>query len=146
VEHREGRGKPAVSPRVQPVRWRAPWRRDQREQSDVRVEQLYLYHVRAKSDDDGGATMARHLTPKEIALNRQELTCRAEIEKLEMQEAQLDLELEQDIGESGKMLVMYTLEALHKELLAKHRELEQIKNGRSFLYRGPFGDMERIKG
>jgi hypothetical protein len=63
-----------------------------------------------------------------------------------MQEARLDLELEQDTGESGKMLVMYTLEALHKELLAKHRELEQIKNGRSFLYRGLFGDMERIKG
>jgi hypothetical protein len=63
-----------------------------------------------------------------------------------MQEARLDLELEQDIAESGKMLVMYTLEALHKELLAKHRELEQIKNGRSFLYRGLFGDMERIKG
>jgi hypothetical protein len=98
-----------------------------------------------KSDDDGGATMARHLTPKEIALNRQELTCRAEIEKLEMQEAQLDLELEQDISESGKMLVMYTLQALHKELLAKHRELEHFKNGRSFLYRGPFEDMERIK-
>ena len=51
--------------------------------------------------------MARHLTQKEIALNQRELTCRAEIEKLKMQEAQLDLELEQDIGESGKMLVMY---------------------------------------
>ena len=63
-----------------------------------------------------------------------------------MQEAQLDLELEQDIGESGKLLVMYTLQALHKELLAKHRELEHFKNGRLFLYRGPFGDMERIKG
>jgi hypothetical protein len=34
-----------------------------------------------------------------------------------MQEAQLDLELEQDIGESGKMLVMYTLQILHKELV-----------------------------
>jgi hypothetical protein len=90
--------------------------------------------------------VGRHLTPEEIALNQQELACRAEIEKLEIQEVQLDLELEQDIGESGKMLVMYTLEALHKELLAKHRELEQIKNGRSFLYRGLFGDMERIKG
>ena len=90
--------------------------------------------------------MARHLTPKELALNQKELTCRAEIEKLEMQEAQLDLELEQDIGESGKMLVMYTLQVLHKELLAKNQELEHIKNGRSFLYRGLFGDMERIKG
>jgi hypothetical protein len=74
------------------------------------------------------ATMSRHLTPDEIALNQQEAICRDEIEKLEMQEAQLDLELEQDIGESGKMLVMYTLQALHKELLAKHRELEHIKN------------------
>jgi hypothetical protein len=72
--------------------------------------------------------MGRHLTPEEIALNQQELTCRAEIEKLEMQEAQLDLALEQDIGESGKMLVMYTLQDLHKELLAKHRELEHVKN------------------
>jgi hypothetical protein len=26
------------------------------------------------------------------------------------------------------MLVMYTLQVLHKELLAKHRELEHIKN------------------
>jgi hypothetical protein len=64
--------------------------------------------------------MGRHLTPDEIALNQQEAICRAEIEKLEIQEAQLDLELEQDIGESGKMLVMYTLQALHKDLLAKH--------------------------
>jgi hypothetical protein len=79
--------------------------------------------------------VGRHLTPEEIALNQQELACRAEIEKLEIQEVQLDLELEQDIGESGKMLVMYTLQALHKELLAKHRELGRIKNGRSFMYR-----------
>jgi hypothetical protein len=63
-----------------------------------------------------------------------------------MQESQLDLELGQDIGESGKILVMYTLGVLHKELLAKHRELEHIKNGRSFLYRRPFGHMERAKG
>jgi hypothetical protein len=90
--------------------------------------------------------MARHLTPKEIATNQQELTCRAEIEKLEMQEAQLDLEFGKDIGESGKMLVMYTLQVLHKEILAKHRQLEHIKNGRSFLYRGLFGHMERTKG
>jgi hypothetical protein len=90
--------------------------------------------------------MSRHLTSEEIATNQQELTCRAEIEKLEMQESQLDLELGQDIGESGKMLVMYTLRVLHKELLAKHRELEHIKNGRSFLYRGSFGHVERTKG
>ena len=49
--------------------------------------------------------MSRYLTPEEIALNQRELTCRAEIEKLEMQEAQLNFELEQDIGESGKMIV-----------------------------------------
>jgi hypothetical protein len=90
--------------------------------------------------------VSRYLTPEEIALNQQELTCRAEIEKLETQQAQLELELEQDIGESGKMIVTHTLQVLHKELLAKHRELEHIKNGRSFLYRGIFGDMERIKG
>jgi hypothetical protein len=90
--------------------------------------------------------MARHLTPEEIATNQQELTCRAEIEKLEMQETQLDLELGKDISESGKMLVMYTLQVMHKEMLAKHRELKHIKNGRSFLYRGLFGHMERTKG
>jgi hypothetical protein len=90
--------------------------------------------------------MLRHLTPEEIALNQQELTCRAEIEKLEMQEAQLDLELEQDIDESGKMLIMYTMQVIHAELLAKHRELAHIKNSRSFLYRELFGYMERTKG
>jgi hypothetical protein len=72
--------------------------------------------------------MSRHLTPEEIALNQEEARCREEIEKLEIQEAQLDLELDQDIGESGKMLIMYTLQGLHKELLAKHQELEHIKN------------------
>jgi hypothetical protein len=73
-------------------------------------------------------TTLRHLTPDEIALNQLELTCRAEIEKLEMQEAQLDTELDQDIDESQKMLALYTLRVLYKELLAKHQELEQIKN------------------
>jgi hypothetical protein len=73
-------------------------------------------------------TTLRHLTPEEIALNQLELTCRAEIEKLEMQEAQLDTELDQDIDESQKMLALYTLRVLYKELLAKHQELEQIKN------------------
>jgi hypothetical protein len=73
-------------------------------------------------------TTLRHLTPEEIALNQLELTCRAEIEKLEMQEAQLDTDLDQDIDESQKMLALYTLRVLYKELLAKHQELEQIKN------------------
>jgi hypothetical protein len=70
--------------------------------------------------------VGRHLTSEEIVPNQQELACRAEIEKLETQEAQL--ELEQDIGESFKMVVMYTLQILLKELLAKHRELEHIKS------------------
>jgi hypothetical protein len=41
----------------------------------------------------------RHLNPEEIALNQQELTCRAEIELLETQETSLEYELEQDIDE-----------------------------------------------
>jgi hypothetical protein len=73
-------------------------------------------------------TTLRHLTPEEIALNQQEMICRAEIEKLETQQAQLEIELEQDIGESGKMIVTHTLQVLHKELLAKHRELARIKD------------------
>ena len=63
--------------------------------------------------------MSRHLTPDEIALNQQEARCRAELEALEIQEARLDSELDQDIDESRKMLALYTLRILHKELLAK---------------------------
>ena len=48
--------------------------------------------------------MSRHLTPDEIALNQQEARCRAELEALEIQEARLDSELDQDIDESRKML------------------------------------------
>ena len=70
----------------------------------------------------------RHLSPEEIALNQQELTCRAELEKLEMQEAQLESELEQDIDESRKMRAMFILKDVYKELLAKHRELVRIKD------------------
>jgi hypothetical protein len=73
-------------------------------------------------------TTLRHLSPEEIALNQQELRCRAELEKLEMQEAQLESELEQDIDESRKMVAMYTLKDVYKELLAKHRELARIKD------------------
>ena len=58
-------------------------------------------------------TTLRHLTQEEIVLNQKELTCRAEIEKLEMQEAQLDTELDQDIDESRKMLALYTLRVLY---------------------------------
>ena len=43
--------------------------------------------------------MTRHLTPEEIALNQQELSCSAEIEQLEMQETSLGYELEKDIDE-----------------------------------------------
>jgi hypothetical protein len=73
-------------------------------------------------------TTLRHLTQEEIALNEQELTCRAELEKLEMQEAQLESELEQDIDESRKMRAMFVLKDLYKELLVKHRELARIKD------------------
>jgi hypothetical protein len=72
--------------------------------------------------------MSRHLTPDEIALNQQEARCRAELEALEIQEARLDSELDQDIDESRKMLALYTLRILHKELLTKHQELAGIKN------------------
>jgi hypothetical protein len=72
--------------------------------------------------------MSRHLTPDEIAMNQQEARCRAELEALEIQEARLDSELDQDIDESRKMLALYTLRILHKELLAKHQELAGIKN------------------
>jgi hypothetical protein len=72
--------------------------------------------------------MGRHLTPEENALNQQELTCRAEIEKLEMQEAALDYELGQDIDESRRMLAVHTLRILYKALLAQHRELGRIKD------------------
>jgi hypothetical protein len=73
-------------------------------------------------------TTLRHLTQEGIALNQQELTCRAELEKLEMQEAQLESELEQDIDESRKMRAMFILKDVYKELLAKHRELARIKD------------------
>jgi hypothetical protein len=71
--------------------------------------------------------MSRHQTPEEIALNQQELSCRSEIEKLEVQETQLDLELEQDIDECRRMHILYILQVLHKDLLNKHRELARIK-------------------
>jgi hypothetical protein len=73
-------------------------------------------------------TTLRHLTQEEISLNQQELTCRAEIEQLEMQEAALDHELEQDIDESRRMLAVHTLRILYKALLTQHRELVRIKN------------------
>ena len=73
-------------------------------------------------------TTFRHLTPEEIALNQEELTCLAEIEQLEMQETSLDYELKQDIDKSRRMIAMQTLRVLYKALLAKHRELARIKD------------------
>jgi hypothetical protein len=45
-----------------------------------------------------------------------------------MREAQLELEFEQDIDESRKIVAMYNLKIVYKELLAKHRELAHIKD------------------
>jgi hypothetical protein len=73
-------------------------------------------------------TTLRHLTPEEIELNQQESICRVELEELEMREAELELELEQDIDESRKIVAMYNLKVVYKELLAKHRELTHIKD------------------
>jgi hypothetical protein len=72
--------------------------------------------------------VGRHLTSEEIALNQQESMCRVELQELEIREAQLDLELEQDIDESRRMMVMYNLKIVYTELLTKHRELEHIKS------------------
>jgi hypothetical protein len=73
-------------------------------------------------------TTFRHLTPEEIALNQEELTCLAEIEQLEMQETSLEYELKQDIDKSSRMIAMQTLRVLYKALLTKHRELVRIKD------------------
>jgi len=72
--------------------------------------------------------MSRHLTSEEIVLNQQEDICRVELQELEIREAQLELELEQEIDESHKMVAMYNLKIVYKELLAKHRELAHIKD------------------
>jgi hypothetical protein len=72
--------------------------------------------------------MGRHLTPEEIALNQQESICRVELEELEIREAQLELELEQDVDECRKILAMYNLKNVYRDLLAKHRELEHTKS------------------
>jgi hypothetical protein len=72
--------------------------------------------------------MSRHLTPEEIALNQQEAICRDEKERLEVQEASLEYELEQDIDDSRRMLAVHTLRVLYKALLVQHRELERIKD------------------
>jgi hypothetical protein len=71
--------------------------------------------------------MARYLTPEEIALNQRESMCRVELEELEMREAQLELELEQDVDDCSKMVAMDNLRIVYKERLAIHRELAHIK-------------------
>ena len=72
--------------------------------------------------------MSRHLTSEEIALNQQESICRGELEELEIREAQLELELENSIDKCSKMMAMYNLNVVYKELLAKNRELAHIKD------------------
>jgi hypothetical protein len=69
----------------------------------------------------------RHLTPAEIALNQQELTCFAEIELLETQEQSLELELEQDIDEKRRMMVVQNLRVVYRALLAQYRELARVR-------------------
>ena len=92
------------------------------------MEQLDLDHVTENATVMERTTL-RHLTPEEIALNQQALTCRAVIEKLEMQEAALDYELAQDIeDESRRMMAVQTLRILYKALLTQHRELARIKD------------------
>ena len=69
----------------------------------------------------------RHLTPEEISLNQQELTCSSEIELLEIQGASLESELEQDIDETRRMIIMQTLRVLYRALLAQYRELARVR-------------------
>ena len=69
----------------------------------------------------------RHLTPEEIALNQRELACSSEIEQLETQEQALELEMEQDIDETRRMIIVQTLRVVYRALLAQYRELARIR-------------------
>jgi hypothetical protein len=71
--------------------------------------------------------MTRPLTPEEISLNQRELTCSSEIEKLEMQEASLEYELEQDIDETRRMIIVQTLRVIYRALLTQYRELARVR-------------------
>ena len=93
----------------------------------MRLEQLDLNYVK-KNAAFMERTPVRHLTPEEIALNQQEITCISEIELLEMQEKSLESELEQDIDETRRMIIIQTLRILYKALLIQHRELARIKD------------------
>ena len=53
--------------------------------------------------------------------------CSAEIEQLEMQETSLDYELERDIDETRRMIIVQTLRVLYKALLAQYRELARVR-------------------
>ena len=98
-------------------------------------EQPLLDHV-TKNAIVMERTTLRHLTQEEIALNQQELTCRAELEKLEMQEAQLESELEQDIDESRKMLAMFSFEKMYtKSYWLNIESWRALRMCRSHLYR-----------
>jgi hypothetical protein len=72
--------------------------------------------------------MSRHQTVDEIALNQREEMVRTEIEKLEMQEAALEYELEQNIDHSRRMQILNTLRVLSKALLTQQREWTHIKD------------------
>jgi hypothetical protein len=72
-------------------------------------------------------TTLRHLTPEEIALNQQEITCSSDIELLEIQGEALESELEQDIDETRRMMIVQTLRVLYRALLAQYRELARVR-------------------
>jgi hypothetical protein len=60
-------------------------------------------------------------------INHQEITFSSEIELLEMQEKSLEHELEQDIDETRRMIIVQTLRVLYKALLAQYRELARVR-------------------
>jgi hypothetical protein len=103
------------------ARVKPPWR------ATMSLEQLDLNYVK-KNAAFMERTPVRHLTPEEIALNQQEITCSSEIELLEMQEKSLESELERDIDETRRMIIIQTLRILYKALLIQHRDLARIKN------------------
>jgi hypothetical protein len=90
------------------------------------AEQVSRVHVK-KTSILMKLLMTRHLTPEEIALNQQELTCSSETEKLEMQEASLEHELEQDINENRRMIIVQTLRVIYRALLTQYRDLARVR-------------------
>ena len=51
-------------------------------------------------------------------LNQRELACSSEIEQLETQAQALELEMEQDIDETRRMIIAQTLRVVYRALLA----------------------------